>query len=138
MKHRGAGILYTDGKKILLLYRSKEARVEPFTWAPTGGGIEDGESLLQTAERESKEEIGVLKGKKIAEFLNDPFVMYIYKVDKPFNVKLNDEHTKSEWVDLNKVTDYKLHPNFEKEWPKYLKTIDKNSNSFSEWLENKV
>lgn len=137
VKHLGAGILYTDGKKILLLYRSKETRAHPFTWAPTGGGIENGENLLQTAERESKEEIGALKGKKIAEFTNDPFVMYIYKVDKPFKVKLNNEHTKSEWINLDKVNNYELHPNFKKEWPKYLRAIDKNNSSFIEWLEDK-
>ena len=138
MKHRGAGILYTDGKKILLLYRSVNTRAHPFTWAPTGGGIEKGENYLQTAERESKEEIGILKGRKIAEFVNDPFIMYVYKVGKPFEVKLNDEHTKSEWVSLDKVNSYKLHPNFKKEWPKYLKAIQKSNSSFSEWLESKV
>jgi 8-oxo-dGTP pyrophosphatase MutT (NUDIX family) len=135
MKHLGAGILYTDGKKVLLLHRSKEARAYPFTWASTGGGIEGDEDLLQTAERESKEEIGILKGKRIAQFKDDPFAMYIYRVDKPFNVKLNDEHTKSEWVDLDRVAQYKLHPNFKKEWPKYLRAIEKNNHSFSEWIK---
>jgi len=138
MKHKGAGILYTDGKTILLLYRSSKTRAYPFTWAPTGGSIEEGETLIQTAERESKEEIGVLKGKKIAEFINDPFVMYIYKVDKQFDVKLNEEHTKSEWIDLGKVEDYKLHPNFKKEWPKYFRAIDKNNRSFGGWLNNRI
>lgn len=138
MKHKGAGILYTDGKKVLLLYRSAEAREYPLTWASTGGGIEGDEDLFQTAERESKEEIGVLKGKKITGFLSDPFVMYIYKVDKPFEIKLNDEHTKSEWVTLDKVADYKLHPNFKKEWPKYLRAIDKNNHSFGGWLSSRV
>ena len=138
MEHLGAGILYTDGKKILLLHRSKETKAYPYTWAPTGGGIENGEDLLQTAERESKEEIGALKGKKIIGFLSDPFVMYIYKVDKPFDVKLNDEHTESKWVNLTDVKDYKLHPNFKKEWPKYLRAIDKNNHSFGGWLSSRV
>jgi len=133
MNHIGAGILYTDGKKVLLLHRSKEVRAEPYTWASTGGGIENNESLLRTAERESREEIGVLKGKKIAEF-HDKFVMYIYKVDKPFTVRLNNEHTEYRWVALKDVAGYRLHSNFKKEWPKYLRAIEKNNSSFKEWI----
>lgn len=138
MKHLGAGILYTDGKKILLLHRSSEARAYPHTWATAGGGIEEGEDALQAAKRESEEEVGAIKGKKITGFLSDPFIMYIFKVDKPFDVKLNNEHTDSAWVDLDKVMDYKLHPNFKKEWPKYLRAIDKNNHSFGGWLSSRV
>lgn len=138
MKHKGAGILYTDGKKVLLLYRAPQTENYPLTWASAGGHIEDGEDLLHAAERESKEEIGVVKGKKITGFLTDSFVMFIFKVDKPFEVNLNDEHTKAEWVKLNDVKDYKLHPNFKKEWPKYLRTIEKNNRSFGGWLSNKL
>lgn len=134
MEHIGAGILYTDGKTVLLLHRSDSVRAYPDTWASTGGGIEEGESLEQTAKRESKEEIGVLKGRKIAAF-HDKFVMYIYKVGKPFDVRLNDEHTEHEWVELDEVEEYDLHPNFKKEWPKYLRAILKNNRSFKEWTE---
>ena len=134
MNHRGAGILYTDGKKVLILYRSTKAKNYPNTWAPTGGGIENGENFLETAKRESLEEIGAYKGSKIAQF-NDVFVMFVFKVDKPFNVRLNAEHTKAEWVDIDKVENYKLHPNFRKEWSKYRKAIEKNKYSFKEWLK---
>ncbi len=134
MKHLGAGILYTDGKKILLLHRSKDVKAHPLTWAPTGGGSEGDEDFLQTAERESKEEIGVFKGRKIVGFETDPFVMYIYKVNKLFDVKLNNEHLEAKWIDLDKVDNYELHPNFKKEWPKYLRAIKKNNRSFREWL----
>jgi len=138
MKHLGAGILYTDGKKILLLHRSKDATDFPSTWATAGGGIEEGEESLTAAERESKEEVGAVKGKRITGFLSDPFIMYIYKVDRPFDITLNNEHTESAWVDLDKVIDYKLHPNFRKEWPKYLRAIDKNNHSFGGWLSSRV
>ena len=60
--------------------------------------------------------------------------MFIYKVDKPFNAKLNDEHTDSKWVGLDEVEGYDLHPNFKKEWPKYLQAIKKNNYSFKEWI----
>src|SRR5262245_10905096 len=125
-KHRGAGILHTDGKQVLLLRRSSEAREHPYTWACAGGGIEAGEDLMHAARREAEEEIGTAPGAKIAEFTSDPFVMYIFKVHKPFQVKLNAEHTDSNWVDLDKVSGYELHPNFRKEWPKYLDAIQKN------------
>ncbi len=133
MDHLGAGIIYTDGKKVLLLRRSKEVSSYPYTWAGPGGGIEKNESLLRAAERESKEEIGVFKGKKIAEF-HDKFVMYIYRVDKPFDVRLNKEHTDARWVALKDVAGYQLHPNFKKEWPRYLRAIEKNNSSFKEWI----
>lgn len=135
MKHLGAGIIHTDGKKVLLLHRSDEVRAYPQTWACSGGGIEDGEDLLQAAERESKEEIGTSQGRKIAEFPNDKFAMYIFRVEKPFDVKLNDEHTESRWVNLDEVAEYDLHPNFKKEWPKYLQAIKKNNHSFGEWVK---
>lgn len=134
MKHKGAGIVYTDGKKVLLIKRSSKVRDYPFTWASAGGGIEDGENLQQAAERESREEIGTVQGRKIAEFINAPFAMFVYKVNKPFEVKLNDEHTESKWVDLDSVQSNKLHPNFKKEWPDYLKAITKNKHSFIEWI----
>lgn len=76
MKKTGAGILYTDGKTVLLLYRSEYVKAHSFTWAPTGGSIEDGEDLLEAAKRESLEEIGVFKGKQIAEFPQDKFAMF--------------------------------------------------------------
>lgn len=133
MRHRGAGILYTDGKEILLLFRSAEASAHPNTWAPTGGRIEKGEDVLEAAKRESREEIGTLQGKQIAKF-NDAFIMFIFKVTKPFDVRLNKEHTKYKWVKLDEVEGLKLHPNFKKEWPNYRQAIEKSKRSFKEWL----
>ena len=118
----------------MLLHRSSETKAYPFTWAPTGGSIEEGEDLLEAAKRESKEEIGTVRGYKIAEFTDDKFAMFIFKVNEPFKVKLNDEHTKMEWVNIDDVEKYKLHPNFKKEWPKYRKAIK----PFSEWLNTRI
>ena len=134
MKKTGAGILYTDGKTVLLLYRSEYVKAHSFTWAPTGGSIEDGEDLLEAAKRESLEEIGVFKGKQIAEFPQDKFAMFIFKVSKPFDVELNNEHRTSKWVAFEDVENYDLHPNFKKEWPKYLRAIEKYNHSFNEWV----
>jgi 8-oxo-dGTP pyrophosphatase MutT (NUDIX family) len=135
---RSAGIIYTDGKKILLLKRSEEVRNSGM-WAPVAGKMEDDEDWLEVAKRESKEEIGTFTGKKIAEFqIGDNFKMFIYKVPQPFEVKLNDEHTKYEWVPLKDVKDYKLHHRFEDEWSRYLLAIERNNHSFKEWFLERI
>ena len=53
---KAAGILYTDGEKVLLLKRSKIGG-NPFTWDLAGGRAEKGESPFRNAKRESKEEL---------------------------------------------------------------------------------
>src|SRR5690348_8873691 len=53
-----AGILYTCAGKVLLLKRSDTATDEPGTWGFPAGHLEDSESPLLAALRESREEIG--------------------------------------------------------------------------------
>ncbi len=135
---RAAGILYTDGKKILLLKRSDEVN-SPGKWAFVGGKVEDGEDWLTAAKRESEEEIGTCQGAKIAEFqVDNDFKTFIFKVDKPFKCKLNKEHDKYEWVPLDEVTEYKLHHRFKDEWSRYLLAIERHNHSFKEWLSQRI
>lgn len=53
-----AGILYACAGKVLLLKRSDAAAEEPGTWGFPAGHLEEGESPLLAALRESREEIG--------------------------------------------------------------------------------
>jgi 8-oxo-dGTP pyrophosphatase MutT (NUDIX family) len=121
MKHKGAGILYTDGKKVLLLRRSKHVG-NKYTWDFPGGKIKKDEGYFKAAKRESIEEIGLFKGKKVYKF-DDLFIVFMVRVKKPFEVTLNKEHDVAIWVDLDKVKNYYLHPGLVDNWEHYYKTI---------------
>lgn len=137
---RGAGILFTDGQKILLLLRAGGAADQGGKWCIPGGKTEEGETPLDTAKRETREEIGTLKGTKFASFdekdNHHVFTVFLYKVPGPFeDIHLSDEHNKYKWVDIDDIKDLPLHPEFAKHISYYIKAIRKKfPRSFSEWL----
>lgn len=146
---KAAGILYTDGEKVLLLKRSKIGG-NPFTWDLAGGRAEKGESAFQNAKRESKEEIGIsLRGTRIDRFKetskNKAYTVFVYKVDKKFKCTLSDEHVDYKWIKIDDLDKFKITPKLENNIKKYVKTI-KNYNlleeikwtSFSEWLAHRA
>ena len=128
-----AGILYTDGNRLLLVRRAKGDKKGK--WDIPGGKIEDGEKPLDAAKRESDEEIGTVEGKKVYEFKN-PFV-YIFKVKSPFEANLSKEHDDMKWVKLHKVEKYELHSEFRNNWKEYYKKIKEFTvpSSFKEWMK---
>lgn len=135
-----AGILFTDGKRLLLLKRASGGSQD--TWAFPGGRLDDGESPLEAAIREAKEEIGQAPGKKFASFTHVDgkieYTTFMFAVDEPFEVELNHEHSKSKWVKLRKVKEYKLFPAISESMEKYIETIEKHfkrSLTFKEWLD---
>jgi 8-oxo-dGTP diphosphatase len=138
-----AGILYSDGKSILLLKRSTKG--DHFAkWSIPGGKVESGENIVSAAERESKEETGYQGGQKYGHYEDDGpryvFHTYFYAVKKPFAVKLSDEHSEFKWVPIENVLDYDLHPRFKIKWPHFLNKIKKHVPkvvSFIEWIESK-
>ena len=147
---KAAGILYTNGDKVLLLKRSKIGG-NPFTWDLAGGRSEKGESPFQNAKREAKEEIGVsLKGTRIAKFRetgnNRVYTVFVYKVDKTFKCTLSEEHTEYKWVDIDDLGKFKISPKLKKNIKKYIRTIRKKLNplkemaleTFSEWLAHRA
>jgi 8-oxo-dGTP pyrophosphatase MutT (NUDIX family) len=57
---RSARVLLLDGADRLLLFEARlDPRREELCWFTPGGGVEDGESLVDTAVRELAEEIGL-------------------------------------------------------------------------------
>ena len=119
-----AGILFTTGDNILLLKRSSDCG-NPFTWGLPGGHAQDGETPLETATREAKEEIGKVAGSKFGEQKEGNWTCFFYKVAEPFECKLNNEHTDFEWIPFHKLKKYKLHPKFKKVAAKYIEFIEK-------------
>lgn len=103
----GAGIIFFDGKKVLMLKKPSGR------WSFPGGKPIQGETPLETAKRETKEEVGILKGENIGElkFEQDDrtFHSFIYRVKQPFNVEISDEHIDYTWINFKKLPKIKLH-----------------------------
>lgn len=139
---QGAGILFTDGKSILVLKRN-EPTDRHDSWSIPGGKTEEGESAIGTAIRETKEETGIgdIPGTRFASFDSKDgqhrFTTFLYRVDEPFPVKLSNEHSSWRWVPFNDLqdNDLELHPRFEEALPDLLRLIRKKGRiaSFQEW-----
>ena len=138
--NQAAGILFTDGKKILLLKRSNDCD-EPNTWGLPFGGGRKGESPIGTAMRETKEETGLksIPGKQIDSIQrkmgSDRCTVFVYRVEKPFLVKLSKEHNGSKWASLGSIRGMNLHPKFRSSLDLYLRAIRKGAFDFSEWVD---
>jgi ADP-ribose pyrophosphatase YjhB (NUDIX family) len=139
----GAGILFTDGKKILLLRRADGDEKE--TWGIPGGKANPNELAVDTAVRESKEECGNFAGRRVAKF-EEPdnafmWTTFMYKVNKPFRCKLSHEHDNWKWFPIDEVENQTLHSKFKSSWPCYLKSIKSKFNSrptFREWVSSRL
>jgi 8-oxo-dGTP pyrophosphatase MutT (NUDIX family) len=139
----GAGILFTNGKQVLLLKRSDDSDFADH-WCIPGGKSKEKENPLDTALREAKEECGTAEGQRSEHFHSidgsHHFHTYLFTVAKPFPVTLSKEHKDSKWVDLDEVADMNLHPKFKESWQTYLRAIRKRfpeKVSFADWCESK-
>ncbi len=141
-KKQGAGYLFSDGSKILLLKRN-HTETYPRTWCLPGGHSEKGERPEETARRELFEETGVFRppGQKIEIMTSSSghleFHCLLWKVEKQFKVnKLSKEHSKWMWVDIKDIDKISLHPALKKDMPKYLRTLRRRIKpTFKEWLD---
>lgn len=140
---RGAGLFMTDGEVVLLLKR-KPPSDEPNTWAIPGGKVKNGESDIDAARRETKEESGDLPSSmvRISDFTDRDghhiFKTYLMRIDQPYKVKLSDESSDHEWVSLSKFGSKNLHPGVRRIWPAVARAISshfgKKAMNFKEWL----
>jgi len=126
---KGAGILFTDGKQVLLLKRAEEGKYKGY-WGLPGGKVEEGESHFAGAQREAREECGFFRGQKFDALTTKDtghhWVVYFYKVKQPFQCRLSDEHSAYKWVDIDKIADERLHPKFREHWHKYANKLKTN------------
>lgn len=139
----GGGIVFTDGKKILLLQRAEGSDFAGY-WGIPGGKAKKGEVPIDTARRESKEECGKNDGQRFAHFDTKDglhhFHTFLFSIQSPFEVTLSDEHTGHKWVPLDEVSDMQLHPKLKENWPAYQRAIRKHfpaKTSFQEWFTAK-
>lgn len=117
-KHR-AVLIIADDNKILLLYRFKNG--EEYYVFP-GGGVEEGEEILDAAVREAKEETGldVTIQRSLWDYENKGRIEHFFLVDK-FSGELKiggpeeerqspDNVYRLEWVESEKLRGLKLVP----------------------------
>jgi dihydroneopterin triphosphate diphosphatase len=97
----------TDGWRILTLQRSRTTRC-PMAWETVHGRIEPGEEPEQAAVREVREETG-LEVRRLYNVCVQPFylhrthtvelaVVFAAFVDPAGEIRLSDEHSRSEWL----------------------------------------
>ena len=134
---RGAGILFTDGRSVLLLKRSDGEK----QWCLPGGKVEAGESAIDAARRESIEECGSVEGSRFDRFDETDgafkWTSFFYAVSKPFECKLSDEHDEYKWVLIDEVSDMNLLPQLKKNWSSYRSRISERFGAldFKEYFE---
>lgn len=107
-----AGILYrADTGRVLLLKRGLGGN-HPGTWAFPGGGIEEGESPLEAAIRESREEVAHTPGACLELLGTTPdgvFQVFLCEGEPEFFPQLNAEHDGYVWA-LPDDLPQPLHP----------------------------
>lgn len=102
MKNVGSGIIFICKDKILLLKNNKNI------WEIPGGRKDSGEKFIDTARRETTEEIGFCpEFKKIGYFMHEKtkykFKIYFGIVKEEFNCNLSDEHNDYKWATINNL-----------------------------------
>jgi 8-oxo-dGTP pyrophosphatase MutT (NUDIX family) len=117
----GAGIIFFDGEDVLLLKKPNGR------WVFPGGKPIQGETPIQTARRETKEEVGKCPGEVIKEIVfhedNRTFHSFISNIKEKFEVNISSEHTDYTWISYNKIRDLKLHKNVFKSLNKICQSL---------------
>ena len=90
-----AFIVYTDNDKILWMKRTKDD-----TWGFPGGHVEDGESAIEGAIRESREEIMHVPETGLQLIYSEGKVRLFGCNDGEFKPELNDEHSDFVWATI--------------------------------------
>lgn len=97
-------IVYTNDEKILWLRRTKDN-----SWGLPGGHVEEGESSLEGAIRESKEEIAYIPKTGIELIYEDGNVHLWGCNDGEFEPTLNDEHDAYVWATIDDAPEPLFH-----------------------------
>jgi len=107
------GIIFNSNKKVLVLLKKKIQK-----WDVPGGRIIKGETLLESLDRELKEEIAnlnkyeVVKAFSASKIEAANLVLIYYKVEADLEeIELSEEHELYRWISYEDID------NLEKEYP---------------------
>lgn len=114
-KYAGFIFYCYDDNTIFMMKRSPNTS-NPNVWSLPGGHMDEGETPLQAAIRECKEETGkVPKHKVIDSLLQGNYMNYIAGIKKEdkdnWDPKLDWENVEYKWFDIDSLPD-ELHPGF--------------------------
>jgi len=108
---QGALILVVNSEgHVLLLKRHPSAKFAPRQWGFPGGKVEEGETPLEAAVRETQEET-TLKVKDPQPLGQFSAVEAYLGEEYTGTVEIDFEHTEWAWVDPQNLTQYDLAPN---------------------------
>ncbi len=124
-----AGLLAHDAEQGVLLQHRVEWSDHGNTWGIPGGARHEGEDAITGAIRESHEEAGLPLDAVRPRFTFTidrggwTYTTVIAEVIQPFTPEITDPESKAlEWVPVDAVENYELHPGFHRTWP-LLRTL---------------
>ncbi|HEN3587735.1 TPA: NUDIX domain-containing protein [Yersinia enterocolitica] len=92
-----SGILFRQGKRVLLIQRSDDG-----TWCPPGGKLEEGEIASDAARREVMEEVGYqYSGPMTPYSSNNDYLTYRADIEEQFEPHIDDESLAAGWFDID-------------------------------------
>lgn len=133
-KFGAAGLLAHDPARGVLLQHRVSWSDHGGTWGIPGGARHQGEDAVTGALRESHEEAGVPFAAIAPRFsyLIDrggwSYTTVIAEVITPFEAEITDPESHAlEWIELDRVAEYDLHPGFGASWPLLRPLLDEGS-----------
>lgn len=118
-----AFIVYTDDDKILWLKRTKDD-----TWGFPGGHVEEGESAIEGAIRESREEVLHVPQTGLQLIYEEGKVRLFGCNDGEFEPELNDEHSEYVWATIENAPD-PLFPKIDGDGKKIAEAAEANASA---------
>lgn len=118
-----AFIVYTDNERILWLKRTKDD-----TWGFPGGHVEDGESAIEGAIRESREEVLHVPETGLQLIYEEGKVRLFGCNDGEFEPELNDEHSEYVWATIENAPE-PLFPKIDGDEKKIAEAAEANASA---------
>jgi dATP pyrophosphohydrolase len=128
--------LFSRDRRVLLLQAPARHGEHEAFWQPVTGGVEEGETVLQAALREVREETGLwLTGAELTEVAADVTVQVsgelslrktVYRAEAPsVEVSVNpDEHQAYRWVPADQVADALYWDSNRRTWELVRRTLE--------------
>lgn len=121
-----------DDPAVVMLQRRSAFAHEGGTWSCAGGAIDEGETPYAAAMREASEEIGPIPDahRLLGQYVFTPaddwsYTTVVVEVDTPFGMSMNFETDAVEWVPVDLVERYRLHPGFAAAWPHLRRIVER-------------